>query len=242
VRPEERTGGRATSGYRPGQTPVTLGDERDDEVKIKFAAGYLNQGDIDEAMERHTPDLIACYDRAGRARKYASGQVVLRFLVSSSGAVSDVLVVGNQLGNYAVERCLVVEGRKIPFPAPGGGKEADFEYTIEFRASGEVAVIDWQPEAVRRDVAARLPSLAGCGRPSDEEVHAVAYVQPGGSVVSVGLVSPGRLEIMSAMCVVEQIRKWRLPGDSSHVVRTSFPIVRRSAAASVSRRSVRLAD
>ena len=111
---------------------------------------------------------------------------------------------GNQLGNYPVERCLVVEGRKIPFPAPGGGKDADFEYNIEFRSTGESKVVDWSADAVHKEVSARMGSLASCGPPSEEEVRAVAYIQPGGTVPSVGLVSRGRLDIMNAMCVVEQ--------------------------------------
>src|SRR5262245_7830332 len=99
--------------YRPGQAPVTLGNEKDEDVELDFAHGYLDQNGVNEVLERHHPTLIACYDRAGYAKKYAAGEVKLRFLVTATGAVHDVLVVDTNLGNYAVERCLVVEGRKI---------------------------------------------------------------------------------------------------------------------------------
>src|SRR4051794_14831446 len=70
---EARSGPR----YRPGQMPLNLGDEQEKDVNVQFEAGYLDQSDIDEVMDKHTPDLIACYDHAGPARRYASGKVQL---------------------------------------------------------------------------------------------------------------------------------------------------------------------
>jgi hypothetical protein len=138
--------------------------------------------------------------------------------------VQDVLVIDNELGNYAVERCLVVEGRKIRFPPPGGNKESDFEYTMEFRSPRQKYVVIWRRGTLRRPIAARLRSLGRCGSPGEQPVHAVAYIKPSGSIASVGLASEGRLEIEAAKCVVGQILKWRLRGDRGHVVRTSFPV------------------
>jgi len=51
--------------------------------------------------------MVDCFDRAGDARRYLSGQVVLRFVVEANGSVSDIHVIKNELGNYAVERCLI---------------------------------------------------------------------------------------------------------------------------------------
>src|SRR5262245_39720063 len=96
------------SRYRPGQRPVG-GDEPNDGLVVQQEQGSLEQRDVDAVLERHVPTLVRCYERAGEAQKYVEGEVVLRFNVSGTGAVSDVLVVQNGLGNYAVERCLVVE-------------------------------------------------------------------------------------------------------------------------------------
>jgi hypothetical protein len=221
-------GGEAPAArpYRPGEMPVGggLGNEKDSEVGLGFEKGYLNQNDVNEVLEKHASQLTSCYDRAGAARKYAAGSVTLRFLVGESGQVDDVLVVGSDLGNYMVERCLVVEGRKLPFTAPGGGKGADFEYSVEFRSTRQQHVVERPTERLRRTLAARLPSLGRCGAPGEKPVEAVAYITPAGKVVSVGLQSAGRLDTVAAMCVVGTIRRWRLPGDKGHLVRTSFPL------------------
>ncbi len=209
--------------YRPGQHSLG-GDDREDGIKVEQEQGVLSQGDVDRALEKHQAALVACYDRAGEARKYASGEVNLRFLVSGTGAVSDVLVLESSLGNYPVERCLVVEGRKLALPAPSGGKGTDFDYNLRFRSTGEVSVVEWEENALTKDVSALSPSLGTCGAVGSQEVRARVYIKPGGEVVSAGLSSEGPLEPMAAMCVVEQIRKWKLPDDTGHLVRTSFVV------------------
>jgi hypothetical protein len=54
----------------------------------------------------------------------------------------------------------------------------------------------------------------------------VAYVKPGGKVVSVGFVSDKPIDTMAAKCVVDRIQTWRLPAEKGHLVRTRFAITR----------------
>ncbi len=221
--------------------PVGLGNEKDEDVELDFAQGYFNQGDVNEILEQHTTRLTGCYERAGGATKFAGGVVKLRFLVGPDGVVRDVLVIDTEIGNYPVERCLVVEGRKIPFPKPGGGSGADFEYSLEFRSSKQTHVVDWQKDVLRKRVLAKLPSLGRCGNPGvgDRPVAAVAYISPRGYIVSVGLASAGQLDTMAAMCVVEEIHKWRFAprADRGQLVRTIFPLYRGRPGALTMRRA-----
>jgi hypothetical protein len=216
-----------THPYRPGEMAVGgVGDEPDSAVGVQLERGFLNQNDVNAVLEKYTPRLIECYERAGDARQYAAGQVKLRFLVAATGEVTDVLVVGNQLGSFPVERCLVVEGRKIPFPKPGGGRASDFDYDIEFRASRPHTVVDWKAEQFGKKLTGRVPALGRCGSPGAGAVAAVAYVKPGGRIVSVGFVSDKPIDTMAAKCVVDQIQSWRLPAEKAHLVRTKFAITR----------------
>jgi hypothetical protein len=218
------SGSASRAPRRPGETEIKLGDESDSSVEVALDRGYLNQGEVNAVLEENTGRLIACYDRAGGARRYAEGEVTLRFLVQPSGEVSDVLVVQSKLGNFPVERCLVVEGRKIPFPKPGGNRPADFEYNISFRSPEAHTVVEWNPRRYGRALTSKVPSLGRCGSPGEGAVSAVAYVRPGGRVVSVGFSSDKPIDTLAAKCVVDRIMTWRLPSERTHLVRTSFPI------------------
>lgn len=227
--PQDRAARGSAPRFKPGTWAVGDADEVESGVALQQEVGYLSQGDVERTLDRHVRVLTACYARAGEAQRYAQGKVVLRFLVQGTGKVRDVLVVSSELGSYVVERCLVVEGRGIPFPRPEGNQDTDFEYTLQFRSSGEVDVTHWDAGLLAKDLMAQAPSLQACGQVAREDVQAVAYVQPGGAVASVGLSSQGPLDVMNAMCVVEQIRKWRLPAQNGHMVRTTFPLVASNA-------------
>src|SRR5688500_17145365 len=66
--------------YRPGEMKVGLGDEPDSAVGVQLERGFLNQNDVNAVLEKHATSLTDCYERAGEARRYASGKVKLRFL------------------------------------------------------------------------------------------------------------------------------------------------------------------
>ena len=73
----------------------------------------------------------------------------------------------------------------------------------------------------------------------DRPVAAVAYISPRGYIVSVGLASAGQLDTMAAMCVVEEIHKWRFAprADRGQLVRTIFPLYRGRPGALTMRRA-----
>jgi len=150
---------------------------------------------------------------------------VLRFVVEASGLVSDIHVIKNELGNYAVERCLVDTGRRIAFPAPEGNRRTDFEYSMRFRSTGEMRVLDWRGS----DVAVRAAStidFSSCGALGPQRVEAIAYVEPAGNIGSVGFVSQGPIDPIAASCAEEQLHKLRVSdGRPNVVLRTVFPLV-----------------
>jgi hypothetical protein len=212
--------------WRPGSMPIKVGEEaHDDDLGLEGGRGTLEQRDVDAAVGKHLPALVACGEQAGPARRYLTGQVALRFFVTSAGEVSSVLVVSSALGNFAVERCLVEEGRRIHLPPPRGHKGSDFQYTLEFR--GERAVVDWPDDKVAGQLAQLSPRLGPCGELGAGPVKAVLYIEPGGAVGSVGLASESPLDLDAAGCAVDQIRRWKLrqlPIGRKNVVRTSFQV------------------
>jgi hypothetical protein len=227
--PKPDEGGKLDPSWRPGGTRIPGGE--DDGMAIEVSKGALDQRDVDRVLAKRVGSLTPCYEQAGPAQKFASGDVRLRFFVTSSGDVSNVLVVSSAIGNFDVERCLIIEGRRLKFPPPEGGRATDFEYSLRFHASDEHRVIDWDEEVLAKEVAPRTSQLAPCGSLGPTPVRAVVYIQPGGAVASVGLACEGPVDLTASACVAEQIRKWRLPDDRQHVVRASF-MVRAGAAPS----------
>jgi len=226
--------GRPLKHKRSSSAQTTFeGSSGASQMGLQNEMGVYETADVEEALAEHMDDVRGCYGRAGRAQRYAGGKVTLRFMVSGDGKTNDVLVIASDLGNYEVEHCLVELGRAVKFPAPNGNKPTSFEYPVEFRSTHEVQVqdLDDSPK-VERDVASAMHSLASCGSISDSGASAIFYVEPNGTVGSVGLAADSPVNEQAAACAVREMRRWRisasLPGRMLRC-RTSIPSMVASA-------------
>jgi hypothetical protein len=213
-----------TPGWATG---AVSGDDKS--MGMEMSMGVLDERAVDRALKPHLGAMSACFSRAGDARKYLSGQIVMRFMVLATGRVSDVQVIKNGLGSYPVENCLVAEGKQIAFPAPEGRRGTDFEYSMSFQSTGERSVIPWSGEELARRLYVISPDLAGCGAIGAADVDVIAYVEPGGSVGSVGFASEGSMDPSAADCAAALMRKVRISdaptaARSSIVLRATFPM------------------
>jgi hypothetical protein len=210
------------SGWATGQVQ---GD--DNAMGMSMSMGVLDERAVDRALKPYERALSNCFARAGDARKYLSGRVDMRFVVTGTGQVSDVQVIKNGLGNYPVESCLVAVGKQILFPAPEGRRGTDFEYSMSFQSTGERSVIPWNADEMARYLYGISTDLANCGTVGGD-VDVIAYIEPGGSVGSVGFASQGSLDADAAICAVALLRKVRVAeaaaANSSVVLRTIFPL------------------
>lgn len=172
--------------------------------------GVYDSSDIEDVMHEHFADIRNCYGRAGHARRYAGGKVMLRFEVDATGKPTDVLMVQNSLGNRNVESCLFEVSMNLRFPPPIGDKATSFDYPIEFKSTHELPVLDLDSHKIDRDVSGYLAGLASCGKVSNAITQAVFYIEPSGRVGSAGLQSQAHVDRAAADCVVQQILKWRM--------------------------------
>ena len=230
--PELRRGpGKDRHARRAKTSGWVTGDVAGDDAAMgmEMSIGVLDERAVDRAMRSHVGAMSACFSRAGDARKYLSGQVVMRFVVLASGRVSDVQVIKNGLGSYPVENCLVAEGKLIAFPAPEGRRGTDFEYSMTFQSTGERSVIPWSGEEMARRLHGISTDLASCGAIGTADVDVIAYVEPGGSIGSVGFASEGSLDPSAADCAASLMRRVRISdaptaARSSIVLRATFPM------------------
>jgi TonB family protein len=210
---------------RVAKAPKPQPDAPRPEMAMQNEIGVVQDVDVEEVIEGHFDEVRNCYQRAGKAQKYAGGKVTLRFLISGSGQAEDVLVIASDLGNYSVERCLVDVGRHLTFKAPEGNKATTFDYPVEFRSTHEMAVLDVDGPKVEHDISGLLPRLAACGRLAADDVTAIMYIEPSGFPGSVGLAAATNFDESVAGCIIHMIQHSRMStGLPNHVVRCNFNI------------------
>ena len=177
-------------------------------MAIQATQGSLDREDVAGAVDPHFDKLVRCYDSAEPARDFASGQVTLRFVIGLDGKSTLVHVRSSDLGSWEVERCLVAEAARIRFPRPQGYGVATIEYSLEFRSTGAVPVVDLAPTALDGDLPMMGVRLAeDCAGLGIDQVRATLYVDRRGRVRSVGFSSLTPLSPERAACLSRSLRR-----------------------------------
>jgi hypothetical protein len=174
--------------------------------------GSLDQDDAEAAIKQHWRRMVRCYDEAGDARDFAGGPVTLHWVVGGDGRPTSVHVMASSLGSFEVERCLTETATAVRFPRPHGHGMASVDYSLEFRSTGEVPVVELPAEAV----SAALPRLLGrlssdCGQLGVDEVTTTLYIDRKGTVRSLGFGSRRAFPAESAACVARTLRATPMP-------------------------------
>ena len=174
--------------------------------------GSLDQDDAEAAIKQHWNRMVRCYDQAGEARDFAGGPVTLRWVVGGDGRPTGVHVLVSSLGSFEVERCLTEVAGAVRFPRPQGNGKASVEYSLEFRSTGEIPVVELPADVVTAALPALLGRLASeCHELGVDEVTATMYVDRKGTVRSIGFGSRRAFPADSAACVARTLRGSPIP-------------------------------
>lgn len=202
------------------------GEEDTDDIEVEGLKGHLQPVQIEKGVAPHQAALARCYKSAAKKSKFLAGKLVLKFVVGPDGAVKQVLLDENDLGAWAVERCVLEIARAMTFARPtGGDREAEFTVPLEFAGTRR---IDWWPEErVETVVAKKLEELEECkeqnGVVVPSNVFVTFYIGTRGAVQSVGFVSPGQpIDDAWAECAAGIVSGWTMPDPMGTIAKTGF--------------------
>lgn len=97
-----------------------------------FVVGALEKATVDAVVERQFRMIQYCYERRLVARPALGGEVVVRFKVASTGAVSTASISSSTADDPPLEDCLVGLFQQLQFPPPNGGGIAIVKYALLF--------------------------------------------------------------------------------------------------------------
>ncbi|MCP4676456.1 MAG: TonB family protein [Deltaproteobacteria bacterium] len=116
-------GGGSGSGY--GRGAGSLGGRRASSPRIRSGAtivkGSLSGEVIRRIVRRHINEVKFCYERELSKHPELTGRVVVKFVISETGAVQAAAVLKTTINNPAVENCIIQAIKRWAFPTPAGG-------------------------------------------------------------------------------------------------------------------------
>jgi TonB family protein len=98
--------------------------------------GGLDREIIQRVVRQQRRGIKACYEAELMKNRKLSGEVKVKFTVSSAGHVIAAVVERTSLNNAAVESCMTNRIRRWNFPEPTGGQMVIVKYPFRFSSGG----------------------------------------------------------------------------------------------------------
>jgi hypothetical protein len=193
------------------RVPVEDDDEVEEGVEIVGARGRMDPKVVEAGIAPHTQALTDCYMSRIGARRWLGGKVTIHWDIKADGTITGVRLSESDLGNWAIEKCLLEVARSATFGKPIGG-DADFQLPLEFTGRGRLAA--WDEDRSVRAVGGQLVKLDACAKgkvAAPESVTVTVYVGPGGKAQSVGFASSTVIDDAWGDCAEKAALAWRLP-------------------------------
>ena len=138
----EGLGGLGTTGYVSGASGYGSGGGNSGLKGASVGAapgdpmvtGALDRELIVEVVKRHMNQIRYCYQRELTKDPALTGKLVIDFVISAEGTVSQSKVKSSTMGNEAVEQCVVGRFARMAFPKPEGGGIVSVSYSFVFKS------------------------------------------------------------------------------------------------------------
>lgn len=97
--------------------------------------GALSRDVVKRVVHRHVNQVRYCYEKQLVQNPNLAGRIMVRFVITKTGAVSAASVSSTTLKNVPVESCVVRVVRRMQFPQPQGGGIVVVRYPFRFKSN-----------------------------------------------------------------------------------------------------------
>jgi TonB family protein len=202
-----------------------------EQVQVTGTKGVLQAQEIQAGVAPHAAAIEACYKDELKQKKFVSGKLTVEILVAKTGQVGGARVVDSDVGDWAVEKCVLGVARGMTFAKPKGGDgQAQFQVPLNF-SSDQPPLESWPEEQVAAAVAGKRAQLDACagqaGGAAPAGVTVTFYVGNRGEVKAVGFASAAGKPMPRswdawADCAARAVSAWTMADPKGKIVKASF--------------------
>jgi len=196
-------------------------------MRMQTELGSIDPAQTEAAWTKLQPSLMRCYTDGQKRLEYLGGDVKFFLRVGQDGSARYVYLMDGTLGDRQTERCMLDLALNATWPTPEGG-EAEVQKSMGFDPPSNVrAPFDWPPDKVNHALAVHEADLDKCKAGVTGSFRVTAYVVPagkGGHVLSAGVVPPNRDGDAKADCIVDVVKKMKMPSPGSYAAKVSFTL------------------
>jgi TonB family protein len=224
--------GLASSGLdeddeEPQEEKEKENERAEEAVTVTASWGRLDAQEIQAGVSPHAAALNGCYQTELKQKKFLTGRMLVEIRVNKTGQVYAASVAESDLGDWAVERCVLGIARRMTFAQPeGGDRKAMFKVPLNF-SSDQTTIETWPEEKIAGAVTgkrAQLDACAGQAGGTPAAVIVTLYVGNRGAVKAVGFAPADGKPVADAWaeCAARAVSTWTMADPMGKIVKASF--------------------
>lgn len=209
---------------RPPAPPPRADDS--DGLEVAGTLGTVKEEDVERVFKAHLGEILDCVKQGKGAFRYLGGAVEIKVKLDQQGAPRVSWLQSSSLGHRQAEACIEKIVAQLRFAPPRGGKEAEFNYPVDFGASSDVSA--WDGARVELRMKPYRPHVRECkkrgkgGLPPGLQL--TIYIGPGGRILSAGLAADAPVPEPIASCLVEKARLIRVDDPLGRVAKATIAV------------------
>jgi hypothetical protein len=195
-------------------------------LSVASELGEIDPKAADKTFEKLQPQLMSCYAEGQQRIEFLSGDVKFFLRIAQDGSVHWSYLEESSMGDRDTERCMLDALGAVHWPQPQGG-EAEVRKSLGFDAPGNVrAPVAWETDRVAATLGKHGDEANKCKQGVRGTFHVTAYVEPhgkgAGKVQAVGVAPPSKDGEDKVDCIVEAVKKLKMPSPGSYAAKVSF--------------------
>lgn len=188
-------------------------------------------GSVDERKANSTftglaDKLDRCInDRRKQVEKldFIAGHVAVTVILNRDGSVKNALLPENQIGDLAVEKCMISAIKAAPWPQVQGGREGRASNSYDFPQKAARDPVAWEDSKVSKEIDGAKSKLSACTK-GKSGYQVTAYVDTDGSVLSAGSNYPADGAETAAECLVKEVKALKFSSPGGYPSKVTFAI------------------
>lgn len=209
---------------RPPPKPQPSDDN--DGISVQGTLGTVKEEDVESVFKARFSSLLDCVKQGKEKFRYLGGAIDVRVKLDQTGAPKTSFLAQSTLGHRAAETCLEKIVAGLRFTPPRGGKEAEFNYPVDFGSPAQVSL--WDGARLETRMKSFSPHVRECKRRAPgglpPNLQLTVYVGPGGRVLSAGLAADAPVPAAIGDCLVEKTRLLRLEDPLGQVAKATVAL------------------
>jgi hypothetical protein len=208
--------------------PVATTRPTGPKLAMQSEFGVIDENAAKKVIVQLTPTIQRCHTSNLKRVEYLAGDIKFYIRIGDDGRAKWTYLEESNLGDREAERCIVDALGGATWPKPEGGPQAELRSSFGFDAPGDVrAPYEWSADKVAAVIGKHMSDLDKCTEGTNAKFKITAYVEPdgkNGKVQAVGVATSSEKGADKVDCVVDAVKKMKMPSPGSYAVKVSFAL------------------